>query len=165
MPEIKKLSRRNVNGADVRDVPGFVVMPNSGWKPSFVIHDEVQYEGRTTLDDFVWARDSNGVVHLWYKIEGSEGFAGCDVAREDIQQFFVEEVDVTCLGCLATKGSVPDGALSRQLVVSLRALSKAVGAFAPGHAKATLALAEKMQDVNDKTGYVQTLRGRRRRFR
>lgn len=143
-------------------------MPNSGWKPSFAVHDEVQYEWRPTLDDFVWARDSNGVVHLWYKIEGGDGFAGCDVPKEDIQQFFVSEVDVTCLGCLATKGSVPDGAidaLSRQLMASLRAPTKVIGEYAPGDAEATLELAKKMQDVKDRTGYVQTLHGRRRRFR
>jgi hypothetical protein len=140
-----------------------------GWKQYFAIHDEVSYEWKPNMDDVVWCRDSNGVVHLWYKLSESEGCAGCGVPRKDIQQFFVMEEPVTCLTCLATKDNVPEGAadlLVQQLQASLRAPTQTmVGDYAPGDAEATLEMLKKSQEAQKRTGYVPTINGRKRRIR
>jgi hypothetical protein len=138
------------------------------WKLQSTIHDEIQYEWRPTMDDVVWARDSNDVVHVWYKINAADGVSGCGIDRKDIQQFSIREMEVTCLGCLATVGDVPEGmvtALMQQLQKSLQAPAPTLGEYSPEDIKATLEFAKKLQDIENKAGYVPTFLGRQRKFR
>lgn len=113
-----------------------------GIQATTVIHDEIIYEWKPDMSDFVYARDAGGVTHYWYKTS-KYGHSGCGVLREDVQQFLVE-AEVTCMGCIATHGegagTIGNDELERQIFASLGVPVKFLG------------------------DYVDTFTGRRRRF-